>query len=72
MPLSRLLGEHTDYNDGFVFPLALDLRTFVVGRGSLLIKPPNPKAALTESSAISESEQGIVSFVADKVREGGR
>jgi hypothetical protein len=36
---------------GFVFPLALDLRTFVVGRGSLLVRPPNTKAALTGACA---------------------
>ena len=27
----NLIGEHTDYNDGFVLPLALDLNTVVVG-----------------------------------------
>jgi hypothetical protein len=31
---------------GFVFPLALELRTFVVGRGSLLVLPPNAKTPL--------------------------
>lgn len=61
------VGEHTDYNEGFVFPLALDLRTFVVGRGSLLVRPPNQKVPLTPSRITSESQQGIVSFVADKV-----
>jgi len=43
----RSAGKHTDYNEGFVFPLALDLRTFVVGRGSLLVRPPNQKVPLT-------------------------
>jgi galactokinase len=28
----NLIGEHTDYNDGLVAPLAIDLRTVVAGR----------------------------------------
>lgn len=28
----NLIGEHTDYNDGFVFPAALELQTVVLGR----------------------------------------
>lgn len=27
----NLIGEHTDYNDGFVMPCALEFRTYVVG-----------------------------------------
>ena len=49
----NLIGEHTDYNEGFVFPLALDLRTFVVGRGSLLIRPPNTRVSLTGKDKLS-------------------
>jgi galactokinase len=28
----NLIGEHTDYNEGFVLPIAIDRRTFVIGR----------------------------------------
>ena len=31
----NLIGEHTDYNDGFVLPFALPFRTIVVGSKSL-------------------------------------
>lgn len=30
----NLIGEHTDYNDGFVFPMALPLMTVLVGRAT--------------------------------------
>ena len=29
---ANLIGEHTDYNDGYVLPAALELATYVVGR----------------------------------------
>lgn len=32
----NLIGEHVDYNGGFVMPLALSKRTIVVGRGSFI------------------------------------
>jgi hypothetical protein len=31
----NLIGEHTDYTQGFVFPLAIDFSTVVYGTGSL-------------------------------------
>lgn len=37
----NLIGEHTDYNGGFVMPLALSLKTVVVGRGRMTLKNGN-------------------------------
>jgi len=34
----NLIGEHTDYNDGFVMPLAIDRHTVVIGRRNGLQK----------------------------------
>ena len=35
---ANLIGEHTDYNDGFVLPVALELRTVVGGYRSQMIR----------------------------------
>jgi galactokinase len=29
---ANLMGEHTDYNEGFVLPIAIDLATYVIGK----------------------------------------
>ena len=34
---ANLIGEHTDYNDGFVLPAALELRTVIEGRRARLV-----------------------------------
>jgi galactokinase len=44
----NIIGEHTDYHDGFVFPAAIDLRTWAAGRhrddGVVRIYSRNEKA----------------------------
>ena len=39
----NLIGEHTDYNDGFVFPLAIDRAAWI----ALRPRPPEIKRART-------------------------
>ena len=47
----NLIGEHTDYNDGFVLPMAIDRRTYVVGakRGdrSVSVRSANASSEFT-------------------------
>lgn len=47
----NLIGEHTDYNGGFVMPLALGKKTVVVGRGSVVPKEQAGSAGELVSSA---------------------
>ena len=55
----NIIGEHTDYNDGFVFPMALERRTVIVAA------PAEPSDGLGENEAkiwTSAGEQtGVVS-----------
>lgn len=46
----NLIGEHTDYNDGFVMPLALDRRTLLLAR---------PRAGGRFSLLASEIDQSV-------------
>ncbi|SCF43891.1 galactokinase [Micromonospora purpureochromogenes] len=59
---ANLIGEHTDYNDGFVLPFALTLRTVVAAA-------PQPGERWTVRSELSAE---AVEFGADEVDEPGR
>ncbi|MEV5690814.1 galactokinase [Micromonospora globbae] len=58
----NLIGEHTDYNDGFVLPFALPLRTVAAAAGQ-------DGARWTVWSELSDE---TVTFGADEVAEPGR
>ncbi|OLB77968.1 MAG: galactokinase [Actinobacteria bacterium 13_2_20CM_2_71_6] len=57
----NLIGEHTDYNDGFVLPFALPLRTTVAA--SLVDGP--------QWTASSAQEPGTLTFGPGELRPGG-
>ncbi|MEU6076990.1 galactokinase [Micromonospora sp. NPDC047074] len=59
---ANLIGEHTDYNDGFVLPFALPLRTVAAAA-------PQPGEAWTVWSELSGE---TISFGADQVTGSGR
>ncbi|MGK5675885.1 galactokinase [Micromonospora sp. URMC 106] len=59
---ANLIGEHTDYNDGFVLPFALPLRTVAAAAGQ-------PGERWTVWSELSGE---TVAFGADEVAEPGR
>lgn len=52
----NLIGEHTDYNDGFVLPLALEMQTVVVGS----------KNGKDKCRIASEAFEGLVEFEPNK------
>ena len=52
----NLIGEHTDYNDGFVMPAAIDLSTYVA------IAPRDDRLLVI----VSESFEGVVEFNLDR------
>jgi len=56
----NLIGEHTDYNDGFVLPLALPQRTVVTAR----------RSAGTSVVRSEQQPDELVRFAADSVEPG--
>eukprot|EP00903_Cladosiphon_okamuranus_P014387 g13355.t1 len=59
----NLIGEHTDYNGGFVMPLALGKKTVVIGRGSVV---PKEQAGSAVCRITSTAAPEVVSFKADE------
>lgn len=60
----NLIGEHTDYSQGFVFPLALTRGTVVFGEGRL-VPSSHPNAGQIQVGSIRRGGQ-LVTFVADE------
>ncbi|HEY7180291.1 MAG TPA: galactokinase [Blastocatellia bacterium] len=58
----NLIGEHTDYNDGFVLPMAIDRRTFVAAA---------PRDDMTIRAA-SANEGGRIEFEIGREYSSGR
>lgn len=56
----NLIGEHTDYNDGFVFPMAIDRDVILAGR-----KRPDKRVLLYSADYDSRTEFGLEDFGKD-------
>ena len=59
----NLIGEHTDYNDGFIISAAIDRFTFVVGKksenensGEIRVKSANSQFAGRVTAAIGAAD----------------
>ncbi|KAH9513412.1 Galactokinase [Bulinus truncatus] len=60
----NLIGEHTDYNDGFVFPMALPMVTVVVGN------PTTSGVCRVETLSGSTDEPRYTEFNVDNIQPG--
>ena len=58
----NLLGEHTDYNDGFVFPMAIDPHILYVGGGN---GTSRVRLYSLDFSQLDEFELGHITFSHD-------
>lgn len=70
---ANLMGEHTDYNDGFVLPVALDLATCILGRrrdGVVVLhsREQPGKIRVELATAAREVEEGWGRYVIAVVR----
>jgi galactokinase len=55
----NLIGEHTDYNDGFVLPMAIERRTYVAGAVNGTSKLRVRSLTLGESYEVDLAQPGI-------------
>lgn len=66
----NLIGEHTDYNDGFVLPLALDKNTVIVGVATPRDGLSGDDAAVNYSQIVSAKFPGeMVQFPANDIAQ---
>jgi galactokinase len=69
---ANLIGEHTDYNDGFVLPVALELATYVAGARSpgvvRLSSLDEPGEVVVDLRSVRGPEQGWGRYVTAVVR----
>lgn len=54
----NLIGEHTDYTEGFVFPLGIELTTVVYGTGNLKINNGDSKPTTVNMKFVSATDPG--------------
>jgi galactokinase len=69
---ANLIGEHTDYNDGFVLPVALDLATHVVGEtceGNVILRSrQQPGEVVVDPATGAGPDRGWGRYVTAVVR----
>jgi len=58
-----LIGEHTDYNDGFVLPMAINRSTYVVGRFNRLQRFRILSANVNDQKGSHDSNKTKTCFV---------
>jgi galactokinase len=64
----NLIGEHTDYNDGFVFPMAIPLYTIVVGA----VNNSPTKTCRVKTMEGSLGEHNTIEFSLDQLKSQER
>lgn len=65
----NLIGEHTDYNGGFVFPFALPYRTLIVGKNTTV--PDGKTQRLTRIYSCNMPDSPLVEFnINDRLAKG--
>eukprot|EP00606_Chrysophyceae_sp_TOSAG23-5_P001033 GSChrysophyteH2.ASY1.ANO1.140.1 assembled CDS len=64
----NLIGEHVDYNDGFVLPFALPFRTIIVGD---VVRSSNHTSSVTSCNIIPTSDN-TATFTCDSTLSKGQ
>jgi len=58
----NLIGEHTDYTGGFVFPMAIEYSTVCFGRGSITNANPNSSVGKCQVISANQKDPQVIDF----------